>query len=349
MEKQQKDIAAGTKKIRVGKTEIIINPPIKIDKQRAFAETFKKAVDKHAVIVEKKIELVLQAKASRADLPEEVVRQVYIRGIKAPHGTNLTQEQHAMNRVNSFVAFGEAFVTDYDLMERVGLKGSGGAMRPHIKREKSPYNGKIIYHVLDAKGHTKHTTNDEVQAKKHLATKYQAYMEATAPLRNTPGAGMYDEYRKLHRKVPRSIKPVIPPPSKITEMEIKPSKRFEGTKSLVKTYKKDTPGENLKEDADVSKQVAKLKDMIKAVKKDVLSKLKDHQENVKRKEQEEKDMKQELTSDDHNSALSHFAVQYRNAKINRDENKANEYAKHYHDYSKKLTKLYNSKLNKGMK
>jgi len=201
-----------------GKTQVIINPPEKVDPQRGYQERFKHALEKHSVIIEKKTELVLQSKAARADIPQETLEQVFKRGYKTlPLNTELTREQYAMNRVNSFVAGGAAMVEDCDLLpivERVhatfGMKGTGGAARPHIKREKSVYNGKTLFHVVDAKGHIKHSTNDEFEAKKHLATKYNSYMEGT----------------------------------------LSPMKRFEGTKSLVKTYKDDTPGEGKKDVAE---------------------------------------------------------------------------------------------------
>lgn len=179
-EKDTKD----TKKIAVGKAknQIIINPPEKLPAKNVN-ELFKGARAKHAVIIEKKIELVLQSKASTAGLPEETLQQVFVRGYKSlPLNSNLTREQFAMNRVNSFIAGGQAMVEDCDLlpimerMFRTGMKGTGGAMRPHIKREKNPYNGKTTFHVVDAKGIVKHSSNDELEAKKHLATKYNSYL-----------------------------------------------------------------------------------------------------------------------------------------------------------------------------
>jgi len=161
-------------------TKVIINPPEKLDPQRGFQERFKVALAKHTVILEKKTEIVLNAKASSAELPEETVVQVYTRGYKTlPLNSNLTREQYAMNRVNSFIAGGAAMVEDCDLLpivERVGIKGTGGAMRPHIKREKNVYNGKTMFHVVNSKGQVKHSTSDQMQAKKHLAQKYHSYM-----------------------------------------------------------------------------------------------------------------------------------------------------------------------------
>lgn len=166
--------------------KVIINPPEKVDPQRGFQERFKVALSKHTVILEKKIEIVLNAKASSAELPEETIKQVYTRGYKSlPLNSSLTREQYAMNRVNSFVAGGAAMMEDCDLLpivERVGIKGTGGAMRPHIKREKNVYNGKTVFHVVDAKGNVKHSTGNEMQAKKHLAQKYQSYMRESVQI-----------------------------------------------------------------------------------------------------------------------------------------------------------------------
>lgn len=224
-EKDQKKIVVGKNN---KKSQVIINPPEKVDPQRGYQEAFRRALQKHTIVIEKKTEVVLQAKAERSDFPANVLEQVYKRGFKnLPLNTNLTREQYAMNRVNSFIAGGAAMKEDYDLLpivERVratmGMKGTGGAMRPHIKREKSPYNNKTVFHVVDAQGRIKHSTSDEGEARRHLASKYQSYME----------------------------------------MAVSPMKRFEGTKSLVKTYKDDTPGEkNVKEEI-VTEISQKLKD-----------------------------------------------------------------------------------------
>lgn len=186
-----------------GKTQVIINPPEKVDPQRGYQERFKHALEKHSVIIEKKTELVLQSKAARADLPQETLEQVFKRGYKTfPSDSQLTREQYAMNRVNSFIAGGAAMVEDCDLLPIIERAG-----RPHVKQEKSPYNGKTIFHVIDAKGNIKHSTNDEGEARQHLARKFNTYLEST----------------------------------------LSPTKRFEGTKSLVKTYKDDTPGEGKKD------------------------------------------------------------------------------------------------------
>lgn len=179
----------GGKKIAIGKAtkgkQVTINPPEKVDtNQGGIRERFQQALKKHTVILEKKTELVLQSKAARAALPEEVLKQVFVRGYKnLPLNTELTREQYAMNRVNSFIAGGAALQEDYDLipiMERIGMKGSGGAMRPHIKAVRNVYNNRMVYHVVNAKGQIKHTASDKWAAKKHLAQKYHSYMNEEA-------------------------------------------------------------------------------------------------------------------------------------------------------------------------
>lgn len=212
-EKDTKD----TKKIAIGKTknQIIINPPEKLPAKNVN-ELFKGARGKHAVVLEKKIEMVLQAKAQSAELPEETIQQVFVRGYKTlPLNSTLTREQYAMNRVNSFISGGQAMVEDYDLLPiverigRVGMKGTGGAMRPHIKREKNPYNGKTTYHVVDAKGIVKHSSNDEFEAKKHLATKYNSYLGEAKKLKGKDPC--WDNYKMVGLKAngdPNCVGPV---------------------------------------------------------------------------------------------------------------------------------------------
>ena len=197
------------------KNQIIINPPEK-PPVKNVNELFASARQKHAVVLEKKTELVLQAKARQADLPEQALVQVFIRGFKnLPINSQLTREQYAMNRVNSFIAGGAAMVEDCDLLpiqERIvhiGRKGTGGGSRPHIKREKSPYNNKVVYHVVDAKGVVKHSTGDEGEAKKHLAQKYNNYLGEAKKLKGEDpcwkGYHMVGKKNKAGREVPNCV------------------------------------------------------------------------------------------------------------------------------------------------
>ncbi len=291
--------------------QIIINPPEK-QPPRTFNEAIKR-VQEAARDKESKISTTLFVKAQRAEMPYEVVREVFNRGVRSyPTTHQLTKEQYAINRVNSFLSGGASLQEDHDLIpieERKGMKGTGGAMRPHIIREKSPYNKKIVYHVVDSKGHIKHSSYDELAAKKHLAQKYNDYMvneakklkgkdpcwanykmvglkpngdpNCVGPVKEGIMIDTMDKkisasgrvvpahkvYLGPQKTLPKKIKhsniaapgPDLGPSVKgsmsvtggyevqgdsfIREGTKNPDSRFEGTTSLVNTYKKDTPGE----------------------------------------------------------------------------------------------------------
>ena len=241
-EKQDKKPAESapveTKKTKISikagqKNKIIINPPEK-PPVKNVNELFASARQKHAVVLEKKTELVLQAKARQADLPEQALVQVFIRGFKnLPINSQLTREQYAMNRVNSFIAGGAAMVEDCDLLpiqERIvhiGRKGTGGGSRPHIKREKSPYNGKPVFHVVDANGVVKHSTGDEGEAKKHLAQKYNNYLGEAKKLKGKDPC--WDNYKMVGLKAngdPNCVGPVKEDAEPIDEISKELANRY---------------------------------------------------------------------------------------------------------------------------
>ena len=104
---------------------------------------------------------------------------------------------------------------DFDLLPidekfaRLGMKGTGGARRPHIKREKSPYNNKVVYHVVDSKGVVKHSTSDEGEAKQHLAQKYNSYLGEAKKLKGKDPC--WDNYKMVGLKAngdPNCVGPV---------------------------------------------------------------------------------------------------------------------------------------------
>jgi len=242
MDKQEKkpDVAAPveSKKTKISlkagsKNQIVINPPEK-PPVKNVNELFATARHKHAVVLEKKTEMVLQVKARQADLPEEALRQVFIRGFKnLPMNSQLTREQYAMNRVNSFIAGGAAMVEDCDLLpiqERIvhiGRKGTGGGSRPHIKREKSPYNGKPVFHVVDSNGVIKHSTGDEGEAKKHLAQKYNSYLGEAKKLKGKDPC--WDNYKMVGLKAngdPNCVGPVKEDAEPIAEISKELANRY---------------------------------------------------------------------------------------------------------------------------
>jgi hypothetical protein len=206
MEKEKKPTGKG--KMKPGAKEtIVINPPE--PNVRPVDEKFSAALDTH--IICEKVAMVLEAKANMNGIPPYILETVYKRGTQSATPSHLSIEQHAMNRVNSFIAFGEAFLQDHDLIdleEKVGLKGTGGGARPHIKVETNPFNGKKTFHIIDAKGRRVHSTNDQGEAKQHLATRYHS---------------LFHEEKGV---------------------ELDPAKREVGTDSLVKLYKDATPGQS---------------------------------------------------------------------------------------------------------
>lgn len=52
----------------------------------------------------------------------------------------------------------------------------------------------------------------------------------------------------------------------------------------------------------------------------------------------------EVSPEEHQAALSHFAQQYKLAKMNKDEKAAAEHSKSYHEYAAKMTKHFHTKL-----
>lgn len=206
------------KKISLSKSrnkQVIINPPEKVDRSNGstYDEAFVRSLNKHTVSIAEKVRIILQSKGARAGLEDGVLEQVYIRGYKnLPLNTTLTREQYAINRVNSFIAGGAALLEDCDLFpiaERVGLRGSGGGMRPHIKREVNPYNRSQSFRVVDKNGHVKFTTSNEIEARKHLAMKYRAYMENVEPVAEVSGELAQRYFDKSIKDKPKTMEKAL--------------------------------------------------------------------------------------------------------------------------------------------
>jgi hypothetical protein len=261
---------------------IILNPPEKLPPKNVN-EVVSNFFEKRNKSLEEKTDLILRLKAQKAGIEEEVIKEVYSRGLNAySESSPLTQEQHAMNRVNSFISGGVALLEDYDLIPILEAV-TGGAARPHITAVTSPYSGVVSYHVMNNKNEIVHTVQSEVEARNHLAKNYKKYLKnefVVEAKRGTikakrPGTGgaarphvkkIQDPYNPSKTKYQvydsrGNVKLSTQDPkmaydhlrnnyNKYLNEEISkkdPRSRFEGTKSLVKIYKKDTPGE-IKED-----------------------------------------------------------------------------------------------------
>jgi len=86
---------------------------------------------------------------------------------------------------------------------------------------------------------------------------------------------------------------------------------------------------------DHSKTIKVLKSTINDLRRQVNKVSKQNEMTAKSKES---------SPEDHQAALDHFAKQYKMAKMNGQDDRANEYAKSYHDYASKLDKHYHKKL-----
>lgn len=88
---------------------------------------------------------------------------------------------------------------------------------------------------------------------------------------------------------------------------------------------------------DHTKTINTIKKTVNELKKSVNGVAKNHEKLTTVKDRE-------TSPEDHKAALTHFASQYKMAKMNGQEDKANEYSKSYHDYAAKLDKHYHDKL-----
>jgi hypothetical protein len=262
---------------------IILNPPEKLPPKN-INEIVSKFLEKRKQAIEEKTNLVLSVKSQKCGISEETLKQVYLRGLNSYQKNNvLTAEQHSMNRVNSFISGGIALLEDSDLIPILEAPTVGGAARPHIMAVRNPYSGVQSYHVMDNQGNVVHTVNSEIEARNHLAKNYRKYLKnefVAEAKRGTikakrPGTGgaarphvkkVADPYNpsKVQYQVYDSrgnVKLSTQDPKMAYDHlrnnynkylnegypQKDPRSRFEGTKSLVKIYKKDTPGE-IKED-----------------------------------------------------------------------------------------------------
>lgn len=258
---------------------IVLNPPQKLPPRNVNERVSGFFSARKQELQEKSLE-ALKEKALKHEISEEILSKVFQRGLESyTVRSTLTREQYAMNRVNSFIAGGIGLLEDIDLISIEEAPVVGGAARPHIVRV-----GPTSFHVMDNKGHIVHTVSSESEARNHLAKNFRKYLkneEVVAESRRgtvkakRPGTGgaarphvkkerdpynpdktiytVYDSKgnKKLTTQDPnQAYRHLQTNYNKYLGEEISkndPRSRFEGTKSLVKIYKKDTPGE-IKED-----------------------------------------------------------------------------------------------------
>jgi hypothetical protein len=108
--------------------------------QLVFVEQSRVAVD----LTEKQL-FALYKKSRNSSIPFSILEEVYKRGVETYNHImkedypnhdvlNTTPDQYAFNRVNSFIANGQAAILDKDLLEKRGLWDNIHAKRERIKR-----------------------------------------------------------------------------------------------------------------------------------------------------------------------------------------------------------------------
>lgn len=262
---------------------IVLNPPEKVP-PRSVNERVSLFFQKRYQSLAEKNYLVIQAKAEKAQIEESILQTVFQRGLSSYTARpELTREQYAMNRVNSFIAGGIALIEDSDLLP-IHEAVMGGAARPHILRVKNPYGAGASFHVVDNRGNVVHTVNSENEARVHLARNYQKYVKeefvdesvrgtVKAKRPGTGGAARPHVKKETDPYNPNKVTYVVYNSKGVQKLKTQdekqaydhlranyqkylreglsrkdPRSRFEGTNSLVKIYKKDTPGEDVKEE-----------------------------------------------------------------------------------------------------
>jgi hypothetical protein len=204
--------------------------------------------------VEEAADQGLAKKAEKSGIPVSVLRQVYNRGMaawKTGHRPGANQQQWAYARVNSFITKGKGTWggADKDLASKVRKEGVEvkerklDPMAVHVDREHGDmYRVHELGHqVSDVEiGSLVHKSKlDTLKKSGHNVKDIKDVDEAFGQMVKSADF----EYKKeklpdgriVYRKVHKNVK---------VEGDPNPLHRQTGTDSLVKTYKKDTPGQN---------------------------------------------------------------------------------------------------------
>jgi hypothetical protein len=181
--------------------------------QRLLANLMKRKSMKECAIT-----VALKKKSEKFDYDFETLAEVYYRGVQSwDKTTGTTPVQFGFNRVNSFVNNGRAYRLDEDLVVRDKAHTTSAGFKAQVRHEP----GKPAKFVRRNTGEIKiNEANPAIETEPKLKKK-------------TVNREIYGVNRKSQ--------------DPMSEGNVDPKKRFIGTKSLTDTYKKDTPGEKLKE------------------------------------------------------------------------------------------------------
>jgi hypothetical protein len=241
----------------------------------SMAITLKRLLN--AVLPEDTTTSTLVKKAEKTGIPFSTLREVFERGLFAwDEDARVTQEQYAFSRVNSYIAKGRAWTLDADLreektshdaldgafnelVEKRGLWDNIHAKRERIKRgsgERMRKPGSKGAPTAAAFRDAAESVEDQVGNKvaplnKHGKVSYMGIRTAAHKETGTQERGEV-QYIKRNKKNIKPEKDMDPQQIRIAQDQIKkkviddsykPSQLEVGTKSLVKAYQKDTPGQ----------------------------------------------------------------------------------------------------------
>ena len=177
--------------------------------QRTLANLQKK---RH--VKESSVTVALKKKSEKSGYDFETLAEVYYRGVQSwNEGSNSNPMQFGFNRVNSFINGGRASRVDEDLV----VKDKAHTTRAGYKT--------IVLHKPGEPAKFVRRNTGEIKIN-----------EANPSIETDPKLKKKTVNREIYGVNRKSADPM-------TEGNPDPKKRFIGTKSLVDTYKKDTPGE----------------------------------------------------------------------------------------------------------
>lgn len=177
--------------------------------------------------------LSLYKKSQKSGISTDILEKVYFRGYSIWNESfGQTAEQFAFDRVNSFISGGFASQLDDDLLEGVGDMFGGARDSVGIKKHLSK-NG-YVFKRSGGSHEIWHKPSDPSAS--HISIPNHRGDHPPGTIRS-----MYKQYNSKNTN--ESIEHEEP----ITKDKNKSSSRFVGTKSLVKIFQKETPGQSVTE------------------------------------------------------------------------------------------------------
>ena len=180
-----------------------------------------------SAVVTDAIRLSLYKKSKKSGYDVDTLEEVYTRGIDNYHQDrmiNESPEQHAFNRINSFIAGGAAAHMDKDLQEKRGLWDN-----IHTKQER-----------------IKHGSGERMRKPGSKGAPTAADFKASQTESLDPARDIHKHSK--HFKTPESSELQSTDPND-------PDSRFDATDSAVRIYKNATPGQHGKKISTIKKVV----------------------------------------------------------------------------------------------